>query len=63
MIRFSDLVGKTVKVVEVKGSEYDEDPSSSSQGITIEVEGVRYTLEAIIYGYGDDAEIWFCEKY
>ena len=61
MIRFSDLVGKTVKIVEVKGSEYDED-SSSSQGIVIDVEGVRYTLEAIIYGYGDDAEIWLCEN-
>jgi hypothetical protein len=62
MIKFSDLVGKTVKIVGVKGSEYDED-DEYSKGIVIEVEGVRYTLEAIVFGYGDDAEIWLCEKH
>ncbi len=60
MIKFSDLIGKTVKVIDVKGSEYDED-DEYSKGVTLEVDGVQYTLEAIVSDY-DDAEIWLCEK-
>ena len=57
MIRFSDLVGKTVKIVDVKKSDDDE----YSKGVTLEVDGVQYALEAVVSDY-DDAEIWLCEK-
>jgi len=56
MIRFSDLIGKTVKVIEVENAEYNEG-NEYSQGVVIELNGVRYTLKAEVCGYDDEAEI------
>jgi threonyl-tRNA synthetase len=63
MIKFSDLIGKTVKIVDVKKSDEDED-SASSQELVLEVDGVRYTLEAIGYNYGDDPQqdVFLCDN-
>ena len=61
MIGFDDLIGKTIKVVDVDESERTNDPKEAAS-VTIEVDGVQYTLIGSAWNYTTVSEIRIVES-